>query len=624
MLPRRLARALLVAGSCGLASTALAQTGVPLPPLTQPATAPAPSLTPAQPAAGAPRLEAIKVEVALLGDPQTYSQPVEVRVEHDTILLVGQVQDDATRKRILEVARQSCYLPVCDGMSTIARTAGHTAVKVPLQTSARDALVRQLGSKADRFQITTTEDGKVTLKGEVPCAEEKLAASRALRGLPGCTQVLNCLTVRTVKQAGHEITVVSSDGQTVVCTPATAKPSEAHGGTTEAVLPAVTRVERPNGPAPEALPSGLPATRTVNVTTVRNGKEVTRPVVYVVPTATGYATSEPTSAPVPPAAAPVNTYNCPSRPFQEGVVIHEAQPEVKKRSFFDRLFPLYAAKLRRCPTPKPRPELTAASPLGGHPPLIPTVQAQPAALPQPTPAAAPAPATPTPPAPLPAPPALEPKSSGEAASLPTPPAAPVAPPVVSTVAKQMPTESVTPVPEAALPPLPATGAWPPAHDVRPATAAPRDAIYRSRPLAGVAARSRTQPPVETTAPPAAPVLPSPMPAPQAKPAAPAPLTPTAAKLPPAEPAAVVPAAPAAPVAPKAPAAMRMTTKELIGRVKSGCGNLVKEVKVESGADHKIVVHVYARSAAEQVVIGKLLLIPELAASNVQLQLHLAD
>lgn len=616
MLLRRIARALLVAGSCGLASVALAD--LPLPPLS-PTDA-------SRPAAGPPRLEAIKVELALLGDPATYAQPVEVRLENDTILLVGQVQDEATRKHILEVARQSCYLPVSDALSTVARTTGRTPPAAPLKQVARDALVRQMGSKADHFQIITSENGKVTLRGEVGSAEEKLAASRALRGQAGCTQVVNLLTVRAGQHGGQPVTVVSADGQSVVHTPPAAESVQRVQATEEAPTAA-----KPASTGPQVLPSGLPMTRTVNVTTIRNGKEVTRPVVYVVPGAPGYATSEPTHA--GPAQA---GRDCPVTTFHEGVPAHEEYAAAKKPSVLERLFAGRNARKRQM-----QPELTATSPLTEPPPAPEPAPARSrnifskksttataCACTQPTTVILPAPQMKPAAEPAPAPKVMEPVGqttpvlagpAGETKPMPAEamtalPAPVVQPPVVSTTVKETkPLPAETTAPGAAA--LPTTEAWPPAHDVRPVTAAPRDTIFRSRPLAGLAARAPTRQPAETIAAPPAPAPAAPKPMPEVKPAMPEPVTPVAAKLPPA-------AAPSEPAA--APAPMRMTSKELVERIKAACGKLVRDVKLEPGADRQIVVHIYAKPATEHLLVGKLLQMPELAASNVRLQLHLGN
>lgn len=250
---RRIARLLCMAGGCSLASLSLAS-----PPEPTHAPAATTNVTPAQ-----ARLEAMKVEVALLGDPVSMRLPLDISVDGHGVVVKGEVPDDSARRRVLELARQSCYLPVQDALTIPSQT---MVEPLTLKKAARDSLVRQLGGKADRFVVTVTRDGQVKLDGDVSSVEEKLQASRLLRAVPGCTRVVNCLSVRGVEQAGHLITVVSSDGQTVVCTPrldganADARPELA-----------LQRVQYspeiyPTGPRMQpTVPSGLPQATIVNV-----------------------------------------------------------------------------------------------------------------------------------------------------------------------------------------------------------------------------------------------------------------------------------------------------------------------------------------------------------------------
>src|SRR5262245_38862700 len=60
---------------------------------------------------GQARLEAMKVELALLADPQVYRLGLEVRVCDDGLELCGEVANDKMRQHALRVARQACYLP---------------------------------------------------------------------------------------------------------------------------------------------------------------------------------------------------------------------------------------------------------------------------------------------------------------------------------------------------------------------------------------------------------------------------------------------------------------------------------------------------------------------------------
>lgn len=624
---RSLAHSLLVAGGCSLSAVAVAG-----PPLTMPATLSVPDT------AAQAKLEGMKVEIALLGDPVAAAQAIEVRVVNDTVVLQGTVQDEAARRRVLEIARQTCYVPVGDSMSTIARTTGQAArTTAPLHQSARDALVRQLGSKADRFQLTTGDDGSVTVKGEVASAEDKLQVSRLLRAVPGCTRINNSLTIRTQTQAGHAITVVSSDGQTVVCTPLHVRERETPLVATTSIERAAARdFQQPAAQpvASQTLPSGLPVSRTINVTTVKDGKEVTRPVMYVVPTTAGYATTQPMLTAPMSAGAPCN---CETVPFQEGVVMTDGHETGHPKPFLSKLFAWKNARVQRT---APAGHTVAVSA-----PVM--VSSQPAVVPPSPPVyTAPAPKVPVMPPPQPAAPELNPvpatlprdntvgdalpplESRGAVPQVtklkpvehkPADPK-PELPPVPTEVAA-----APEPVPAAAPPVVPQAETWPAAHDVRPARPLTATQTYQSRPLAGLASRSMPRPvPAAVVAP-----TPTPMPAltnpvapPDVQPATVAPVaqqpvTPLAARV---EPTLQHQQQQTPPTLPP----MRSTSRDLIQKVKAHCGGMVTDVRIELAKDGKILVHVHAGPRAEGQVVAKLLEIPELAASNVSLRLHLTQ
>ncbi len=200
---RRLARLLCVAGGCSLATFQPAYTQY------TPQTGNTITLNAEQ-----VRHEAMKVEVALLGDPVTMRLPLTVGLEDTGVVVKGIVPSEATRLRVLEVARQSCYLPVKDGLTVPSVVVGDT---LTMKKQARDMLVRQLGSKADRFTITVAEDGQIQVEGEVNSIEEKLQVSRALRSVMGCSRVVNCLAVRGFDVVGKPITVIASDADRLVC-----------------------------------------------------------------------------------------------------------------------------------------------------------------------------------------------------------------------------------------------------------------------------------------------------------------------------------------------------------------------------------------------------------------------
>ena len=185
---------------------------------------------------GKARLEAINVELALLNDPSAFAQPLSVRVRGDGVEVQGTVSSEAVRQRVLEIARRNCYLPVHDRVAV----AGAVSRTVPLEKSAHDQLVRELGAQADTIEIRT-ESGKLTLIGRVRSLEDKLHASRTLRGLPGCGGLVNDLKVKA--DGGTSFTLV------------------AHADEEPRPSPLTPAAEPATRPAPVAtLPSGLPTT----------------------------------------------------------------------------------------------------------------------------------------------------------------------------------------------------------------------------------------------------------------------------------------------------------------------------------------------------------------------------
>ena len=195
--------------------------------------------------AGKARLEAIKVELALLSDASAYTQPLTVRAQGSEVEVQGTVASEAVRQRVLEIARRSCYLPIHDRIAVAGEVARASA---PLIKSAHDRLVRELGAQADAIKIQP-EAGKLRLSGQVRSVEDKLHASRTLRGLPGCGGLINNLEVKA--DAGPSFTLVTHASDDAPVAPP--------------VAPQTTPQTAPP-PAPVAtLPSGLPPTRVVPV-----------------------------------------------------------------------------------------------------------------------------------------------------------------------------------------------------------------------------------------------------------------------------------------------------------------------------------------------------------------------
>jgi hypothetical protein len=157
-------------------------------------------------AAGDPhRLVEIGVELAWLADPVTFPYYLQARLEGATLAVRGFVPDKVVRDHALRLARLYCSYSVTDAMKEhpSLRVRPGQATPAQLQTAVVSALREALSKQqAHGLQIQCAADGKVTLRGPLPSAEAKLAASRALRRMYGCTSVQNLTRVPGVPDLG--------------------------------------------------------------------------------------------------------------------------------------------------------------------------------------------------------------------------------------------------------------------------------------------------------------------------------------------------------------------------------------------------------------------------------------
>lgn len=220
------------------------------------------------------RLEAMKVEMALLGNQATLSLPIEVHVEGESLKLKGKVPTEDLRRLALSVARQACYIPVEDHLTVCLASNSTKVSDETLQQQAEDILTTKMADVASKVKIEA-QKGQLSIHGSVGSVEDKLAVSRCLRGVTGCSCVINYLKVTPLKKNGHTITLVTADGKHAIhgALPGTEAPSRK-------VVPAVYEednstapridtvssetIELPPAPTP-TLPTGLPSTPRVHL-----------------------------------------------------------------------------------------------------------------------------------------------------------------------------------------------------------------------------------------------------------------------------------------------------------------------------------------------------------------------
>lgn len=138
-----------------------------------------------------------RVELAWLGDPVTFPYALEVMPMGTVLEVRGNVPNQTVREHALKLARESSGLRVVDHLNLYTQSALPLTTKSPaaLQQAAVDAIGRALPQQARNISVSIWTNGQVVLSGSVPSGEQKLMASRCLRGVAACSCVVNQLVV---------------------------------------------------------------------------------------------------------------------------------------------------------------------------------------------------------------------------------------------------------------------------------------------------------------------------------------------------------------------------------------------------------------------------------------------
>jgi osmotically-inducible protein OsmY len=139
----------------------------------------------------------VNVELAFLANPSLFPCSIEVRILGTGLELRGNVSDEGIRALAVHVAQEVSGLRVVDALTMQARPRPAVAAQTPeaLQRQAMHVLGQTLTKKASGVQVDVWNKGQVLLKGSVTTYQEKLAASRCLQKVTGCSCVINQLSV---------------------------------------------------------------------------------------------------------------------------------------------------------------------------------------------------------------------------------------------------------------------------------------------------------------------------------------------------------------------------------------------------------------------------------------------
>jgi hypothetical protein len=513
---RKAGWALAAAGGLGITTSAVAQSPLPM---AEPGGHVLPAgetenvvLTEAQ-----ARFEEGQTELAFLADPMLFPYGLGAHVQGGVLEVRGYVPTEVARDEALRVARSQTTLAVVDKLKVHPTLAGHGAVDKPenIQRAARALLEESIPEYGKRLEVRCDARGHVTVSGSVGSYEDRLLVSRKLRQVPGCSCVINELTLGTA----HEARPVQKTSATTAlheAPPPSSKPT-------------------PKLWEPVAPPPPLPAPITVHKDNESPAPSSPRSHSTPVPL--------PSAPEIKPLAPPAPVITTPTRGTVETPVA-DVKPAPKATTPIVPVIEVPPLPPTTTPAKRPTPPTTVEMPL---PPVTTAPKIVTPPLPKievpPPAAAATAPKTVTP---------VQPKIE-------VPPLPPTTPPVkqptrpAPTVEMPLPEATTTPkvvtpaLPKIEVPPLPPATTTKPAPTVLPGIDKPPS--ESRRPLL---------PPVQTTPsvtlPPVAPT-PAPSPAPAALPPVkpmPAP-SPTPVTLPPiASPSATAPSRPVAPAQSKAP------------------------------------------------------------------------
>jgi hypothetical protein len=141
------------------------------------------------------RIMEMEIELAWLADPLTFPYHLAARVQGSAVHVRGFVQNKAAHDKALRIARERGALPVVDELKIHPKMliGGMVPAEAPRAAEAEAALKGTFPGRAAALHVACRPDGQVTVTGTIASLEEKVAASRHLRALPGCAAVINQL-----------------------------------------------------------------------------------------------------------------------------------------------------------------------------------------------------------------------------------------------------------------------------------------------------------------------------------------------------------------------------------------------------------------------------------------------
>jgi hyperosmotically inducible protein len=136
-----------------------------------------------------------RVKANLAADPQVNPFNIDVDANDGVVQLNGRVDDDETRREAGRLASETSGVVRVENEITVGtETAGDVVDDAVIVTKVKAKLVADLEVAATNIDVDS-EQGVVTLTGEVRSAEARTQAGQIARDTSGVVRVINNLTV---------------------------------------------------------------------------------------------------------------------------------------------------------------------------------------------------------------------------------------------------------------------------------------------------------------------------------------------------------------------------------------------------------------------------------------------
>jgi hypothetical protein len=205
----------------------------------------------------------IKVELAWLEDTETFPCQIAALFRSGDIEVRGYVPSEAVRDKAVRIARDASSATIVDHIHVVPTVIqpSRALTKEALQPAIALCLRTNFSGQLAGLQVSCNDRGEVTVKGSIATRDEKLAISKRLQTIAGCT----CVHNRLVVPGTHDEPALAVSAFPVAKTPSREQKQSESPQTAKTPERKIAPVPPPASvPAPQATVSVPPPPATVS------------------------------------------------------------------------------------------------------------------------------------------------------------------------------------------------------------------------------------------------------------------------------------------------------------------------------------------------------------------------